>query len=167
MTRRFAFIAIVLAVVLALPALSAAQAKPDFTGKWIQDMEKSDPAGGGPGGGGGGRGPAGPQTITITQTAADLTLERENPNGTIKTVYKLDGSDSVNENPRGKSTTKSVWEGATLVTTGTQTRIMQGNEVTMELKEVRSIDADGLMVVVTTTKSPMGEQTRKNVFKKG
>jgi hypothetical protein len=122
-------------------------------------MEKSDPAGGG-------RGPAGPQTITIAQTAADLTLERENPNGTIKTVYKLDGSESVNENPRGSSKTKSVWEGNTLVTTGTQTRTMQGNEVTSELKEVRSLDAGGLMVVVTTTKSPMGEQTRKTVFKK-
>jgi hypothetical protein len=166
MTRRFAFLAIVLAAVLALPTLTAAQAKPNFTGTWVQDMEKSDPMGGGPGGGGGGRGPAGPQTLAIAQTAADLTIERQNPNGTIKTVYKLDGSESVNDSGRGTSKTKSVWEGNTLVTVGTQTMNMQGNEVTIESKEVRSLDADGLMVVVSTTKSPMGERTRKTVFKK-
>ena len=168
MTRRFAFLAIVLAVVLALPTLTAAQAKPNFTGKWVQDMEKSDPMGGRPGGGGGGggRGPAGPQTLTITQTAADLTIERQNPNGAVKAVYKLDGTESVNDSGRGKSKTKSVWAGNTLVTTGTQTMTMQGNEVTMESKEVRSLDADGLMVVVSTTKSQMGERTRKTVFKK-
>jgi hypothetical protein len=159
--KKFAFLAIVLAAVLAIPSFAAAQAKPDFSGKWVQDMDKSDPAGGG-----GGRGPAGPQNVTITQTATEITLERETPNGAMKTVYKLDGSESENQAMGGTSKTKSVWEGATLVTTGTQTRNMQGNEVTIESKEVRSLDADGTMVVVTTTKSPMGERTRKVVFKK-
>jgi hypothetical protein len=163
--KKFAFLAIVLAVVLALPAVASAQAKPNFAGKWVQDMDKSDPAGG-PGGGGGGRGPAGPQSLTIAQSAAELTIERETPNGPMKTVYKLDGSESENQAMGGTSKTKSVWEGNTLVTTGTQTRNMQGNEVTMEMKEVRSLEADGTMTVVTTTKSPMGERTRKVVFKK-
>jgi len=78
MTRRFAFLAILLAVALAVPTLAQAQ-KPNFAGKWVQDMDKSDPAPAGRGGGaggGGGRGPAGPQTLTYTQTAADLTIER-------------------------------------------------------------------------------------------
>jgi len=163
--KKFAFLALVLAAVLALPAVASAQAKPDFSGKWIQDMDKSDPMGGGPGGGGG-RGPAGPQNITITHTAADLTIERETPNGVMKTVYKLDGSESENTTPRGSSKTKSSWDGAKLVTAGTQTMNMQGNEVTIEMKEERSLDADGTMVVVTATKSPMGERTRKVVFKK-
>lgn len=157
--KKFAFLAVVLAVVLALPALATAQAKPDFSGKWIQDMDKSDPAGGG-------RGPAGPQSLTITQSATELTIERETPNGAMKTVYKLDGTESENSTGRGTSKTKSTWEGATLVTAGAQTMNMQGNEVTMEMKEVRSLEADGTMVVVTTTKSQMGERTRKVVFKK-
>jgi hypothetical protein len=161
--KKFAFLAIVLAVVLALPALASAQAKPNFAGKWVQDMDKSDPAGGP---GGGGRGPAGPQNLTITQSATELTIERETPNGPMKTVYKLDGTESENQAMGGTSKTKSVWEGATLVTTGTSTRNMQGNEVTIETKEVRSLDADGTMIVVTTSKSPMGERTRKVVFKK-
>jgi hypothetical protein len=162
--KKFTFLAIVLAVVLALPAIATAQAKPDFSGKWIQDMEKSDAAGGP--GGGGGRGPAGPQNVTITQSATELILERETPNGAIKTVYKLDGTVSENSTGRGASKTKSTWEGATLVTAGTQTMSMQGNEVTLDTKEVRSLEADGTMVVVTTTKSQMGERTRKIVFKK-
>lgn len=157
--KKFAFLAVVLAAVLALPALATAQAKPDFSGKWIQDMDKSDPAGGG-------RGPAGPQNLTIAQSATELTIERETPNGAMKTVYKLDGTESENAMGRGTSKTKSTWEGATLVTAGTQTMNMQGNEVTMETKEVRSLEADGTMVVVTTTKSQMGERTRKLVFKK-
>ena len=62
--KKFLTLALVLATVLAVPAL-VSQAKPDFSGKWIQDMDKSDPMGGP---GGGGRGPAGPQNLTITQT---------------------------------------------------------------------------------------------------
>jgi opacity protein-like surface antigen len=157
--KKFAFLAVVLAVVLALPAFATAQAKPDFSGKWIQDMEKSDQ-------GGGGRGPAGPQSLTVTQSATELTIERETPNGTMKTVYKLDGTESENSTGRGTSKTKSTWDGAKLVTAGSQTMNMQGNEVTMEMKEVRSLEADGTMVVVTTTQSQMGERTRKVVFKK-
>ena len=163
MTRTLTLVALMLALVLALPAVSSAQAKPDFSGKWVQDMDRSDPMGGP---GGGGRGPAGPQNVTITQSAAELVIERETPNGPMKTVYKLDGSDSENTTARGTSKTKSTWEGATLVTAGTQTMNMQGNEVTMEMREVRSLEADGAMTVVTTTKSPMGERTRKVVFKK-
>ena len=41
MTRRSVFVAL-LAIVLALPAMAIAQT-PNFSGKWIQDMEKSDP----------------------------------------------------------------------------------------------------------------------------
>jgi hypothetical protein len=159
MTRRSVFVAL-LAIVLALPAMALAQT-PNFSGKWIQDMEKSDPAMGG----GGGRGPAGPQTLTITQTAAEFTMERETPNGVMKTVYKLDGSDSVNAGGRGGDvTSKSAWEGAKLVTKYSRT-MGQG---TVEVTETRSLEADGTMVVVTVTKGgPQGDMTRKMVFKKG
>jgi len=87
MTRRSAVIAL-LAFVLAVPALAIAQA-PNFSGKWVQDMEKSVMP---TGPGGGGRGPAGPQSLTYTQSATELVMERETPNGVMKTVYKLDGS---------------------------------------------------------------------------
>jgi hypothetical protein len=155
MTRRFVFVAL-LAFVVALPALAIAQT-PNFSGKWIQDMEKSDPPMGG-------RGPAGPQSLTITQTAADITIERETPNGVMKTVYRLDGSESVNAGGRGgEIKSKSAWEGGKLVTKYSRTM----GETTVDVTETRSLEADGTMTVVTATKGgPQGDMTRKLVFKK-
>jgi hypothetical protein len=155
MTRKFVFIAL-LAVVLAVPSLALAQA-PNFSGKWIQDMEKSDPPMGG-------RGPAGPQNLTITQTATEFTIERETPNGVQKTVYKLDGSESTNAGGRGGEVkSKSAWEGSKLVTKYSRTM----GEVTVDVTETRSLEADGTLTVVAVTKGgPQGDMTRKMVFKK-
>ena len=155
MTRKSVLVAL-LAFVLALPALAIAQT-PNFSGKWIQDMEKSDPPMGG-------RGPAGPQSLTITQTPADITIERETPNGVMKTVYKLDGSESVNAMGRGGDVkSKSAWEGGKLVTKYSRTM----GETTVEVTETRSLEADGTMIVVTAMKGgPQGDTTRKVVFKK-
>ncbi len=156
MTRRFVLIAIVCAVALALPSFASAQAKPDFSGKWVQDMEKSDPARGG----GGGRGPAGPQQITITQSATELTIERTMGQNTVKTVYKLDGSPSSNAMGRGgEVVSKTVWDGSKLVTKFQQTR----GENTVDVTETRSLESDGSLKVVTQS----GETTRTVVFKKG
>jgi hypothetical protein len=157
MTRRFVIVAL-LAVALAVPSMAMAQAKPNFSGKWVQDMDKSDPMGGG-------RGPAGPQTLTYTQTATELTIERETPNGAMKTVYKLDGSDSTNAMGRGGDVvSKTTWDGSKLVTK--YSRQMQNG--TIEVTETRSLEADGTLVVVTAMKGgPNGDTTRKTVFKKG
>jgi hypothetical protein len=148
-----------LALVLALPAMAIAQT-PDFSGKWTQDMEKSDPAPQGRGGGG-----RGPQSFTITQTATELTIERETQNGVMKTVYKLDGSPSVNAGGRGGDvTSKSTWAGNKLVTKYSRTM----GETTVEVTETRSLESDGSLVLVTETKGgPQGDMTRKTVFKKG
>jgi len=43
----------------------------------------------------------------------DFTIERETPNGVMKTVYKLDGSESVNAMGRGGDVkSKSAWKAA-------------------------------------------------------
>ncbi len=159
MTRRSVLIAL-LAFVLALPAMALAQT-PNFSGKWTQDMEKSVmPAGPG---GGGGRGPAGPQTWTYTQSATELAMERETPNGVMKTVYKLDGSPSVNAGGRGgEVTSKSAWEGSKLVTKYTRTM----GENSIDVVETRYMDGENL-VVESVMKTPNGERTSKLVFKKG
>jgi hypothetical protein len=154
MTRRFVFLAVLLAIALAMPTLAQAQ-KPDFSGKWIQDMEKSDPA---RGGGGGGGGAANPQTITITMTATEFTSERTTAQGVQKTVYKLDGSESSNAGRGGDVKSKTVWDGNKLVTK--YQRVMGEN--TVDVTETRSL-ADGLLTVETKS----GENTRKIVFKKG
>ena len=158
MTRRSVLVAL-LAFVLALPVMALAQT-PNFSGKWTQDMEKSQmPAGGG----GGGRGPAGPQTLTYTQSATELVMERETPNGVMKTVYKLDGSPSVNAGGRGgEVTSKSAWEGSKLVTKYTRTM----GENSIDVVETRYMEGENL-VVESVMKTPNGERTSKLVFKKG
>ena len=121
-------------------------------------MEKSDqPAGG--------RGPAGPQNLTITQTATEIAIERVTGQGTQKTVYKLDGSDSVNAMGRGgEVTSKTTWDGNKLVTKYSRTM----GETTVKVTETRSLEADGTLTVVTArTGGPQGDTTRKVVFKKG
>ena len=155
MTRRFVFLAILLAVALAVPSFVQAQAKPDFSGKWIQDIEKSDPA---PAGRGGGAARP-PQEITITQTATEIKIERTTGQGTQATVYKLDGSESTNAGGRGGDVkSKTVWDGNKLVTKYQRTM----GENTVDVTETRSL-ADGLLTVETKS----GENTRKVVFKKG
>src|SRR5262245_40733303 len=128
MRRNFLVVAVVL--MFGAAASLAAQAKPDFSGKWVQDPPPAAaPAGGGGGGGGrgggggfggGGRGGFGAE-FTIVQNAKTLTITRMQGDQTVSTVYNLDGSESKNTvQGRGGATeqvSKAVWTGATLVVT--------------------------------------------------
>jgi hypothetical protein len=150
-------------------AVGAYAQKPDFSGKWVLNADKSamggGPGGGAPGGGGGGRagGGMGAGPLAITQTATTLTIERTVAETVMKTIYKFDGSESVNEGRGGmKSTYVSKWDGAKLVTTikgETQRGPTQSSEV-------RSLAADGTMVVETTRQGQDGPVTTKMVYDK-
>jgi hypothetical protein len=157
----------VLALALAMPIAAWAQAKPDFSGTWTMNAEKSDPPpqrGGGGGGGGGGRGGGGP--ITIKQTATELSITSEGRQGPQTLTYKLDGSVSTNPGRGGmevKSTAK--WDGSTLVIETTQD--MNGTAVTSIVK--RRLDNGGKSIIqeTSTTGGPNGPTTRKVVYDKG
>ena len=158
-----------LAVCIALPSTGLAQAKPDFSGAWTFDEVKSDPAparGGGGGRGGGRMGGAPATTMTIKQTATELTIDRAMVQGPQTAVFKLDGSESTNTIGMGPASSKAIWSGATLVVTTTQT--MQGRgggEMTVESKEIYSRDGDTLTIETTRT-TPMGTRVRKLVYLK-
>lgn len=101
--RRIATAVSAVAVVL-LSASLFAQAKPNFSGKWTMDAEKTaaaNPApaagggGGRAGGGGGGRG-GGAGAMTVTMDATTLKMERDMGGNMMATIYKLDGSESKN-----------------------------------------------------------------------
>ena len=150
----------------------------DFSGTWTLDRDASQfpqgPGGGGRGGfgGGGGRrgggggggarggvGGGGPASVTIVQTNGELVMDRV-PGGESQTVtYRLDGSESENAGPRGgMATTMSSWEGATLVTTGSQTLSTPRGEFTLETEERRKLsDAGQAMTVASTRTTPRGE----------
>ncbi len=144
-----------------------AQAKPDFSGTWTLDPEKSVMGGGRQGGGqrGGGMGAA-PLTITVEGNKMSIARTMGQSGNTMTTVYLLDGTVSKNSQPGRQGgepveiTYTSKWDGAKLVTTIVNPR---GTST-----ETRWIEADGTMVVETTRTGPDGTPVvAKLVYKKG
>jgi hypothetical protein len=166
-------VAVALAALVAVPALSQAQAKPDFSGSWTLNQEKSDPApargggGGGGGGRGGGRGGGVAAQMSIKQTPAQLSIDRTMGQGNQTAVYKLDGSESTNTIGPGEAKSKAMWDGAKLAITTSQT--MQGrgggDPIAVEVKEIYSLDGGALTIERTQT-TPAGATTRKLVYDK-
>ena len=158
---------LVVAVVLMFGAVAslAAQAKPDFSGKWVQDPPPAAaPAGGG---GGGGRGGFGAE-FTIVQNAKTLTITRMQGDQTVSTVYNLDGSESKNTTQgRGgpqEQVSKAVWDGAKLVVTTTINA--GGNNI--EQKRVFAMEGGNLTIETTQPGRDGGPGTpTKLTYKKG
>ena len=149
MRRNFLVVAVVL--MFGAAASLAAQAKPDFSGKWTMDPASAPAPGGGGGGGGrgGGRGGGGGgfgQEFTATQNAKTLTITRMQGDQTVTTTYNLDGSESKNTvQGRGgaqEQVSKATWDGAKLVIT-TQLNF-GGNAV--EQKQTLSMEGGNLVV---------------------
>ncbi|MGQ0703296.1 MAG: hypothetical protein ACT4PM_09225, partial [Gemmatimonadales bacterium] len=162
MSGRILSVASLLAVFAATTA--TAQAKPNFSGTWKMNMEKSDPMGGGGGGGGGGMGGM-MAPITLTQTATELVVERTVGDQVRKETYYLDGRESTNPGFRGgESKSKARWEGNALVIETTS--MMGENQITT--KTVRTLSADGKTMTVESTRPGQGGEmtTRKTVYDK-
>lgn len=147
--------------------VASAQEKPNFSGKWTLDAEKTAAANPGmPSGGGRGMGRgmgmmAGPLTLTVDGNT--LTTERETPNGPVKTTYKLDGSAQQVQMGQGNATAKARWEGNTIVVE--TTREFNGNSFT--IKSVYAIEGDHLVVSTTTPGRGGGEPvTRKQYYRR-
>jgi hypothetical protein len=172
MRRNFLLIAVVL--MFGVAASLAAQAKPDFSGKWVADAAAA-PAGGGGGGGGGGRGGGRGgggfgNEFTIAQNAQTLTITRMQGDQTVTTVFNLDGSESKNMvagRGGGEPTaqvSKAVWDGAKLVVT---TTINAGGN-TIEQKRVFAMEGGNLTIETTQPGRDGGPGTPNKVtYKKG
>ncbi len=143
-----------------------AQEKPNFSGTWTLDREKSEV--GNVGGGGGGRGPGMGGNLTIQHAGEAITIQRkfnfQGEERTIEAKHTTDGKENINAGFRDSSIkSKTSWEGTTLVTESK----METPNGTRETKEVRSLSADGkTMTVDTTVKGGFGEGTRKLVYNK-
>jgi hypothetical protein len=146
-----------------LPASAIAQT-PDFTGTWKINMIKSDAA---PQGRGGQQMDLSKMVVAITQTAELITLVQSGTGQELTTSYYLDGRESTNAARRGEMKSKSKWDGDKLVTEGSATLEGPNGQMTLTMKEVRTLSGDGkTMTVTTTTDTPMGQRTRKTVFDK-
>jgi len=137
-------VGIIATAVLAVATLVWAQT--DFSGSWAPDV---DPAATAPTAGGGGRGGGMMGPMMVKQTKDALTIERSMGDNKVTQTYKLDGSESVNQQMgRGGATAevKSVakWDGPKLVITSkragpdgqtietTQTWSLAGGVLTVE-----------------------------------
>jgi hypothetical protein len=138
----------VLVMALAVAGSSFAQ-KADFSGKWAPKVDANAPA---PAGGGGQRGGGGP--MTVKQTATELTTERTMGETTMSTVYKLDGTESINKTQRGESKSTAKFDGAKLVIKTSQ----EGPNGAMETTATWSLSADGKELTIVTA-SQRGDRT--------
>ena len=156
---------------LASPLLAQ---KPDFSGTWKLNAEKSDPIPTPPAGGGGGQRPGGmgggmrPSELFITHSDSKMVIEQKIGDRTMLLTYYLDGRDSKNPGMRGTElTTKSVWVENTIITDGENTFTTPMGEMTIKTHEIRSLSEDGkIMIIVSTVTSPRGEMTRKTAYDK-
>jgi hypothetical protein len=146
--KKIALLAVVLAVVIA--GLAVAQPKPNFSGSWAP---KVDPNAAPPAGGGGGRGGGGP--MTVKQTATELTQDRTMGETTISTVYKLDGTESINKSQRGESKSVAKWDGAKLVVK----TVSEGQAGPQETTATWSLSADGKELTILSVNA-RGETSR-------
>jgi hypothetical protein len=164
------FVATAAAIVLAVGVSLAAQAKPDFSGRWVMDPSPAAPAGdtGGRGAGGRGAGATGFQPgfgpeITIKHDAKALTITRGQGS---PLVYNLDGTDSKNMVTRGgqqqEQIARATWEGNKLVI-ATEVNF-QGNVA--EQRRVLSLEG-GNLVIDQTNPGRNGGPPIKVVYKKG
>lgn len=133
---------LVLALVVAglvLPSTPRAQDKPNFSGTWTMDRERSDAAKQAE--------PIGPVTIVIKQTDAELVVETRRADRTWTTTSRIHDSERASPALAGAPAARSYWQGTGLVTEIAGN--VQGTTVTA--KEIRSLDAGGNEMTVVTT----------------
>ena len=154
---------IVLAAVMAVPASTLGQSGSSFAGSWkLSQAEPPVSAGRGGGGarGGGISGPyadtilaQAPDTLTITQTGSELTVQI----GSAKAVYTLDNNTtSMPEGDVMALKTRAHWEGAKLhlhykqgMNWGRDVLSMSGSTLTV----VRDLESGGQSTTRTLTYS--------------
>jgi hypothetical protein len=124
------------ATTAALPA----QTRPDFSGTWMMDQQRSDAAVQ--------ETPSGSVTLVITQTDRSLVVEMTRQGQrTFRIESAIADSERASPPMVGAPAARSYWNGASLVTEAT--RNISGQ--TVRTKEVRSLDAAGREMTVITT----------------
>ncbi len=154
------------ALFVAASVVSVFAQMPNFSGTWKLDTDRSQIAAG-RGGRRGGRGGGTPDTLVITQTATELTIEQSTGDRSRTLTYTLEGESSIPAGRGGNMTITSHWDGATLVSEGSREFSFGGGSITIERKEVRSLSADGQTLTVAVTQTtPQGANTNTLVYTK-
>ena len=128
--------AVVAAVAAATIALEA-QARPDFSGTWTMDRERSESLHQST--------PIEPPTLVITQSDAELAIETRRSTSTTRSVYKILPKAAPGD-PGPAAGSRAYWDADTLVTEGART--VQGQ--TVSVRETRTLNADRTEMTVQT-----------------
>lgn len=140
------------------PAATASAVRPNFTGKWKLNLEKSDfgplPA---------------PESRTDTITQQDISIKdaftSKGPDGdqSGELSYTTDGKESLNKFRGNDMKGTANWDGASLVVENKLT--FDGNDIAV--KTHWDLSADGkVLITMAHIESPMGEIDQKLVFDK-
>lgn len=143
---------------MSLALAAGAFAKPNFSGNWKLNPEKSD------------FGPMPPpekmeRSITQEESTIKWNQVQVGQQGEVKSemTYTTDGKPSTNKTPRGEVTGTAAWDGDVL--TITTKREVQGMEITQA--ERWSLSEDGKTITINNkVTAPQGEFDLKVVFDK-
>ena len=140
-----------LAFVLLAARSAAAQAKPDFSGRWVQVTPSAVAEGGG-------------QEQVVRQDDASVTTSHASEGGGHGQVYKF-GSDSSGMLGHDVAvTSRAAWDGPKLVLTSTATYPDKSQRQT---RQVWTLGSDGLLTIESTMTHPDRTITqRKSVHRK-
>ena len=101
------------------------------------------------------------------QTPAMMIVEQQTAGGSRAATYRLDGEESTNSGPRGEQTARSRWDGAALVTEGTQSVSTPRGDFSLEFTEWRTLSADGQTMTVESVRStPRGDIETTLVYRR-
>lgn len=126
------------AVAVALLAQAITAAKPDFSGTWTMDRERSESAMQ--------EQPIGPVSVSITQTGTNVTIQTTHDGKPEVATY------TIEEKPNspgviGAGTRRAYWEGLKLVTEGAGN--VQGQ--TVSVREARTLNVSRTEMTIEST----------------
>jgi hypothetical protein len=168
-------------VLLAIASSAAAQARPDFSGRWTAEPEPTPTRGGGAGGRGrpADMGSGWGSPITISQDANRLTVEymffgRGDMQPPLRFIFALDGSETKNTVMMGRGiqeqTSHTAWEANKLIITTLHPfpNPAGGKPLTAEVKQVLSLESPTSLVIETTRGGVLGgpASTSRTVYVK-
>ena len=166
-----------IAVLLGAPAATVLAQGTDFSGTWNLDRDSSElpqgrggggrGAGGRRGGGRAGRGGLMAETLAISQNATSITVEQQSGDQSRTIEYAIDGSETTVEVGNGTLTVSASWDGAVLVTEGTQSIETGRGNFSFDITERRTLSSDGQTLTLETTRvTPRGDQAFRLVYRK-
>lgn len=166
--RKSLVLAATVALVLVVPAVGKAQAKPDLSGTWslvepgaaerLQPFPDGFMAVGGQDG-------FTPRVI-IKQTPTELRIESSAFHQDLQiAAYKLNGTETIFSGPAGTTMAKAMWDGAKVVITAKRTFSSPLGDISIDTKEVYYL-IDGVLTLDRTETTQAGSTRKRARYSK-